>query len=109
MHADHQIFLDAIAAKRRLSVTFFNRKLGREMVRICAPLDFGPLRGASDTEPRYQLWDLEGKKKPLNSPILEGDIVKMTPLEETFDPAAIITWAFKPGAWLVPRDWAEFS
>ena len=109
MHADHQTFLDAIAAKRRLSVQFFNKKLGREMTRICAPLDYGPLRGASDTEPRYQLWDLEGQRKPLNIPLLEADIVKMTPLDETFDPAAIITWAFKPGAWLVPRDWAEFS
>lgn len=109
MHADHQIFLDAIAAKRRLSVRFFNRKLDQEMVRICAPLDFGPLRGATDTEPRYQLWDLEGKRKPLNLPVLEADVVSMTPLDDTFEPAEIITWAFKPGAWVIPRDWAEFS
>ena len=109
MHADHQIFLDAIAAKRRLSVRFFNRKLDQEMVRICAPLDFGPLRGATDTEPRYQIWDLEGKRKPLNLPVLEADVVSMTPLDDTFEPAEIITWAFKPGAWVIPRDWAEFS
>ena len=112
MHADHQIFLDALAAKRRLSVRFVAKtgpKAGREMVRICAPLDFGPLRGSTDTEPRYQFWDLEGKKKPLNIPLREGEILGMTLLDETFEPAEIITWAFKPGAWLVPRDWAEFS
>jgi hypothetical protein len=109
MHADHQVFLDALAAKRRLSVRFFNQKLGREMVRVCAPLDYGPLRGASDATPRYQFWDLEGRRKPLNLPVLAADLVSMTPLEETFDPAAIITWTFKPKAWHIPRDWAEFS
>jgi hypothetical protein len=109
MHASHTTFLDAIAAKRRLSVRFFSRKEGRELVRVCAPLDFGPLRGALAAVDHYQLWDLEGKRKPHNLALLEADIVSMTPLEETFEPRAIITWAFKPGAWRVPRDWAEFS
>jgi hypothetical protein len=109
MHADHQVFLDAIATKRRLSVRFFHRKEGRELVRTCAPLDYGPLRGATDTEPRYQFWDLEGKRKPFNIPVLAPDLVSMTPLEETFDPEAIITWSFKPGAWHVARDWGPFS
>ena len=109
MHASHQLFLDAIAAKRRLSVRFFSRKAGKELVRVCAPLDYGALRGDVGGAEHYQLWDLEGRRKPHNLALLESDIVTMTPLEETFDPAAIITWAFKPGAWLVPRDWAEFS
>ena len=59
MHADHQVFLDAIANKRRLSVRFFDPKQKREHVRTCAPLDFGPLRGAKDGFERYQLWALE--------------------------------------------------
>jgi hypothetical protein len=109
MHAGHATFLEAIAARRRLSVRFFSRKEGRELTRICAPLDFGPLRGALPPVDHYQLWDLERKRKPLNLALLEGDIVSMTPLEETFEPRDIITWAFKPGAWHVPRDWAEFS
>src|SRR3954447_13020560 len=109
MHADHQIFLDAIAAKRRLSLQFFDRKVGKELVRVCAPLDFGPLRGPTDGADRYQFWNLEAKHKPFNLALVEGDIVKMTLLDETFDPAEIITWAFKPGAWRIPRDWAAFS
>ncbi len=109
MHADHQIVLDAIAQKRRLSVQFFSRKVGRELVRICAPLDVGPLRGSVDSEDRYQFWDLEGKRKPLNLALVAADIVKITPLEETFEPADIITWAFKPGSWRIARDWAAFS
>ena len=109
MHADHQVFLDAIAARRRLSVQYFSRKENRELVRVCAPLDLGPLRGALDGIDRYQFWDLEAKRKPYNVALVEQDIVKMTALDECFEPADIITWAFKPGAWRIPRDWAAFS
>jgi hypothetical protein len=109
MHAEHQIFLDALHAKRRLAVRFFSRKEKSELVRTCAPLDMGPLRGATDGADRYQFWDLLGKRKPLNHAVLEADLIAMTPLDETFDPAEIITWVFKPGAWTVPRDWGAFS
>lgn len=108
MHADHQTFLDALFAKKRLSVEFRDLR-GRDVTRICAPLDYGPLRGASEHVERYQLWDLEGKRKPLNIVLLAGDVRSFRALDESFDPAAIITWAFKPNAWKVPRDWAEFS
>ena len=109
MHADHQVFLDALHAKRRLSLRFFSKKDGRERTCVCAPLDYGPLRGAADAIDHYQLWDLEGKRKPFNIAAVASDIVSMTTLAETFDPAAIITWTFKPNAWRVPRDWAEWS
>ena len=109
MHADHPVFLDALAAKRRLSVQFFDRKGHRQLVRVCAPLDLGPLRGAVDVVDHYQFWDLEAKRKPYNLALLEQDIVKMTVLDEAFEPADFITWAFKPGAWRIPRDWAGFS
>ena len=109
MHPAHQVFLDALAGKHKMSVRFFHRKEKKEMTRVCAPLDFGPLRGAHEPHDHYQLWDLEGKRKPLNFAVLPDDILEMTPLEDTFDPAAIITWTFKPNAWHVQRDWAEFS
>jgi hypothetical protein len=109
MHADHQVFLDALAAKQRLSVRFFNKKEGREFSRVCAPLDFGPLRGAGEPVDHYQLWDLEGKRKPLNIVLVAEDLLEMTVLPETFDPGEIITWRFKPKAWHVERDWGDFS
>jgi hypothetical protein len=109
MHAHHSIFLDALAAKRRLSVRFLRKKEGRELTRVCAPLDYGPLRGAKDATSRYQLWDLEGKRKPLNIVLADDEVLEMTVLDETFDPADIITWAFKPNSWTVARDWANFS
>lgn len=109
MHLDHQVFLDALLAKRRLRVRFFHRKEGREFTRVCAPLDYGPLRGAKEPVPHYQLWDFEKKEKPKNVTVTAAELLEITPLEETFDPSEIITWNFKPGAWSVPRDWAEFS
>ncbi len=109
MHAAHQMFLDAIAQKRRLKVRFFSKKEGKELVRVCAPLDFGPLRGTTDGRERYQLWDLEGKKKPHNVPLLADEMLEVTLLDETFDPADIVTWAFKPGSWRISRDWGRFS
>jgi hypothetical protein len=109
MHAAHQQFLDALAQKRRMSVRFLRKKEGRELTRICAPLDYGPLRGAVEKTDHYQFWDLEGKRKPLNIALADEEILEMTTLDETFDPAAIITWNFKPNAWNTPRDWAEFS
>jgi len=109
MHPSHSIFLDAIATRHRLTVRFFHRKENREVVRVCAPLDYGPLRGAKSSVDVYQLWDLEAKRKPYNLAIAEADLVSIARLDETFEPAAIITWAFKPHAWHVARDWAEFS
>lgn len=109
VHADHQVFLDALAAKQQLTVRYFNRKEKREREQVCAALDFGPLRGGDANVDYYQLWDLEAQRKPLNRAVLPADIVSMTPRDATFDPAAIITWTFKKGAWRVPRDWGDFS
>jgi len=112
MHAHHPVFLEALATRHRLSVRFRQTAKGkppREIVRVCAPLDFGPLLGAVSRADVYQLWDLEAKRKPFNVVLAEEDVLSMTALEETFEPSAIITWAFKPHAWHVARDWAEFS
>lgn len=108
MHSDHQVFVDALVAKKRLAVHFRDKE-GRMVTRTCAPLDYGPLRGATEQDDRYQLWDLEGRRKPLNITIRDVDVESFTVLDETFDPADIITWAFKPKAWRLPRDWGQFS
>ncbi|MFO0677675.1 MAG: hypothetical protein U0169_14160 [Polyangiaceae bacterium] len=109
MHADHPIFLDALAAKRQVEIRFFHAKEKKELVLTCAPLDFGPLRGSTDGLERYQLWDLHGKRKPFNVTVLPSDVKAIRMLDATFDPAEIVTWAFKPGAWNVKRSWGPFS
>lgn len=109
MHAEHQLFLDALRDKRCVTVSYYSKKEGRNVVRKCAPLDYGPLRGAAEQEDHYQLWNLEGKKKPLNVVLRASEITAMTATNEPFDPAAIITWNFKPNAWHIARDWQDFS
>jgi hypothetical protein len=109
MHADHEVFLEAIASKKQVKLSFFHAKEQKEMTLVCAPLDFGPLRGALDQSPRYQLWDLEAKRPPFNVTAMPEDIQSIEMLELGFDPAAIIKWKFKPNAWTVVRDWEAFS
>ena len=109
MHADHQVFLDALRDKRQLTISFFDKKENKDRTCTCAPLDFGPLRGQKEPAPHYQLWDMAPKKKPYNITVLPEDVKSMTVLDATFDPGAIITWNFKPKAWAVERDWEDFS
>ena len=109
MHADHAVFLDALERKRQVTITFFDRKRDAERTLTCAPLDFGPLRGAKDGRDRYQLWDMAAKRPPYNVTVLSDDVRSIVVLEATFDPASIITWAFKPNAWSVARRWGDFS
>ena len=109
MHADHAIFLTALESKHQVTITFFHAKEAREATLTCAPLDFGPLRGAQDGKARYQLWDMGAKRPPYNVTVLPEDVRSIVALETAFDPAAIITWAFKPKAWAHPRNWGAFS
>jgi hypothetical protein len=109
MHADHATFLAALEGKKKLTVTFFHAKEKVEKTLTCAPLDFGPLRGSKDQKDRYQLWDTAAKRPPYNVTILPEDVRSMVALDEAFDPGTIITWAFKPNAWTIPRNWGDFS
>lgn len=108
MHADHALFLGALETKHHVTVIFLDKD-GREQTATCAPLDFGPLRGAHDTTPRYQLWDVAAKRPPFNVTILPDDVRAIAALESTFEPADIIRWKFKPNGWSHPRDWGAFS
>jgi hypothetical protein len=109
MHAEHALFLDAIASKRQVTITFFHVKDQRERTLTCAPLDYGPLRGAQDPRPHYQLWDLGARRPPYNVVVHADDISGLVAADVVFDPAEIIKWAFKPKAWSIARDWGDFS
>jgi hypothetical protein len=109
MHADHEVFLQAIAGKRQVTVTFFHVKDQCERTLTCAPLDFGPLRGAKEAREHYQLWDLGARRPPYNVTIAPEDIRTLTVLDATFEPEEFIKWAFKRNAWAIVRDWGAFS
>ena len=52
---DKNIFLSAINDKRKVRVVFYSREDGKNIERICAPMDYGPSRRFNDGKDRYHL------------------------------------------------------
>ena len=67
MHRNHDIFIQGIEQERRLELTFFNRKLRRQVISICAPLHYSKGHvdmdaDSQDEEGCYYLWDFGAEK-----------------------------------------------
>lgn len=107
MHSDHQEFVDALLNKKKVLLTFFSKEDGTHLLRTCAPMDFGPSRRAKDQSDRYHLWDYDSDQRNHVLSLLPNQIVKIEPLDESFDPAEFITWS--PISWFLPRDWGQYS
>lgn len=104
---EHQQFLDCLHGMRRARVVFVSAKDGGALrERVCAPLDFGPDRRASDKRNRYHFFDLEARH-PLKK--FAKHIVRFEPLDQTFDPATFITWDVRAHPSWVKRDWGAYS
>ena len=99
-------FIDAIHAKTKIRLTFFSKEDGRPLVRLCAPMDFGPSRRAHNKDNRYHLWDYESDEKSHVLSLLPGQVSKMEFLNQNFCPSEFVTW---PPNWFVPRDWGQYS
>lgn len=109
MHTDHEVFITALEGRQKVAVAFISKDDGgRRLVRVCAPMDYGPSRFAKDQSDRYHSWDLEsdspGGNHTLSLPT--SQIVSITGANELFDPADFVTW--EPN-WHFPRDWGKFS
>lgn len=109
MHRDHPIFVRALHSKLKLRISFVAKSDNAERVRICAPLDFGPRRRSTAKIDYYHVWDFEGASG--SHPIsLDPDRINwMEETEDSFDPAAIITWDISSSPWFLERDWGMFS
>lgn len=89
MHRDHDIFIQGIEQEKRLKLTFFSRKLCREVVSLCAPLHYS--KGVSGTAPSvedelacYYLWDFEAEKGSNFLALSPSKIVSMKLTEDVF-------------------------
>lgn len=109
MHRDHNIFLQALHALRRVRLTFYSKEDNQELVRLCAPMDYGPFRKEKVKADRYHLWDYESDEGPHNLALLPDQIVEIGATDEAFDPAEFVTWSVANSPWFVPRDWGAFS
>jgi hypothetical protein len=106
MHKDHEVFIDSLEARQKVTLTFYSQDDGHNLVRTCAPMDFGPTRIAKDNFDRYHFWDYDSDEGRHPLMLLPDQIVSITVLEETFNPDEFVTW--DPG-WHHPRDWGEYS
>ncbi|MXV50344.1 hypothetical protein GS399_05115 [Pedobacter sp. HMF7647] len=108
MIKDHDTFIAAIHAKTKIRVTFFSKEDGLNLVRVCAPLDYGPFRRATDQSKNYyHFWDYESDKKNHNLPIYHDRIISLQFLEDRFLPSEFVTWA--SCKWFIVRDWGQHS
>jgi len=99
-------FIASVHAKTKIRLTFFSKEDNTNLIRLCAPMDYGPFRAAKSPADRYHLWDYESDKKNHNLSLLPENIVEMEFLIDFFDPSEFITW---PCKWHVVREWGMFS
>ena len=100
------MFLDSLEGQKKVALTFYSQDDGCNLVRTCAPMDFGPTRIAKDHFDRYHFWDYDSDEMRHPLMLLPDQVVSITPLREQFDPAEFVTWETN---WHHPRDWGEHS
>ena len=106
MHSDHGIFIQGIHDKKKIRLTFLSKEDEAILVRLCAPMDFGPSSRAKVKVDRYHSWDYESDTGPHTLSLLPNQIKSIDLTDEEFDPAEFVEWT--PN-WLVSRDWGIYS
>jgi hypothetical protein len=106
---NHTEFLNAIQTQTLVRLTFFSKEDRGLLVRVCAPMDFGPSRVAHDKSDRYHLWDFESDKKNHTLSLKSERIESIEILDSTFDPENFVTWDTTVSKWFIPRNWGKFS
>ncbi len=99
-------FIDSIHAKTKINLTFSSKEDGRQLTRLCAPMDLGPSRRAHNKDDRFHLWDYESDQRNHVLSLLPGQVVTMEFLSDEFSPSEFVTWQTN---WFVPRDWGVYS
>ena len=99
-------FINAIHSKNKIKVTFYSKEDGRNLVRLCAPMDFGPSRRAHNKSDRFHMWDYESDQKQHVLGLLPEQIVSLQVQADSFQPSEFVTWKTN---WIVARDWGLHS
>lgn len=102
-------FIQAIHDKNKVRLTFFSKDDGRSLTRLCAPMDLGPSRRATDKSDRYHLWDYESDTGNHVLSLLPNQIISVDVLSESFEPEEFITWNTSKSTWFIARDWGQYS
>lgn len=109
MLVEHDAFIRAIHDRRKVRLRFNSKEDGQTLVRVCAPMDYGPSRRGTDRSDRYHLWDYESDTRPHPISLPPNQIVSMDVLDEIFDPSEFVTWNLVRSPWWIARDWGRVS
>lgn len=102
-------FKQAIDSQRKVKLTFFSQEDGHNLVRICAPMDFGPSRRAKNQDDRFHLWDFESDKANHVLSLLPDQVESIEIHNENFNPSEFITWSVSKSPWFYARNWGQYS
>lgn len=109
MHKDHDKFVSGIRTKTKIELTFFSKEDGRQLVRTCAPMDFGPSRRAKNKAERYHFWDYDSDTQRHTLSLLPEQVDSMQLMEESFEPSEFVTWNVQNSPCFLSREWGIFS
>lgn len=99
-------FIAAIHAKRKVRLEFYSQEDRSVIVRLCAPMDFGPSRRAANQSNRFHLWDYDSDTKSHVLSLLPDQVKAIKVLNQEFNPEEFVSWA---PAWFIKRDWGKHS
>jgi hypothetical protein len=102
-------FIQAIHDQNKLELTFYSKEDSHELIRICAPMDYGPSRRANNKDDRYHFWDYDSDTERHTLSLLPDPVIHIKVLSKKFNPAEFITWNTQTSPWFVQRDWDQFS
>ncbi len=91
VHSDHDIFTQGIEQKRRIKMTFTDRKNPQNHLRLCAPLHYSKGQVEGDDLDCYYFWDFEATKGSHFLALFTLQIVTMELAEGTFNIEDFIT------------------
>ncbi|MBB5407241.1 hypothetical protein HDG34_001164 [Paraburkholderia sp. HC6.4b] len=99
-------FIAAIHSKNRILLTFYSKEDGSQLVRTCAPMDYGPGSRTKNRDDRFHSWDYDSDTSQHVLSLLPNQVLRIEILNVTFDPGEFVTW---PPNWIVARNWGAYS
>ena len=99
-------FVASIHSKNKIRLAFYSKEDRHVLVRVCAPMDYGPSRRAHNKADRFHFWDYESDTNEHVLSLLPRQIAQITTLPEAFEPSEFVSWVPR---WLVPRNWGAYS
>lgn len=102
MIPNHKQFVEAIQARKKVSLRLYSKADSGVVDLICAPLDYGLAGEIQDGVNRYLFWDYTSNNGSHHLALLPAQIIDLSVLGLLFDPAE---FGVPLAPWSVPRDW----